>query len=55
MKEFKWKTMDRQRTVCMYASEEGQAEDMQEFYEMNKNDFLCVAGCMNATGLGICQ
>jgi hypothetical protein len=42
--------------VGTYAPEEERAEDTQEFYKtiqdilqnMNKNDFLCVAGNMNA-------
>jgi hypothetical protein len=42
--------------VGTYAPEEGWAKDTQEFYETlqgilkntNKNDFLCVAGNMNA-------
>lgn len=41
-------TEDMLSTVGVYAPEKGRAQDMQEFYEMSKNDFLCVAGCLNA-------
>jgi hypothetical protein len=39
-------------TVGTYTLEVGQAEDTQEFYKTNKNDFLCVVGFMNAIGMG---